>query len=162
MRKTNLFAMAAVMALFASPLLASDKADSAQACWLPAFEAGDADAVSQCYAPDAVLWLGGMPLMQGRDAIREGYAGFFSGFSVKDVKLVEMGHSSRGDEATGWGTYSMVLVSKEDGTETLSTGRYTDVSRKVDGKWMYVVDHASENPAAAAEAAPAPDASADG
>lgn len=155
MHKKNLFAMAALMALFASPLLASDAPDSVQACWQPAFEAGDADAVSQCYAPDAVLWLGGMQMMQGRDAIREGYAGFFSGFSVKDVKLVEMGHSSRGDETTGWGTYSMVLVSKADGTETLSTGRYTDVSRKVDGKWMYVVDHASENPPAAADAKPA-------
>lgn len=155
MRKSNLFAMAAVMALFASPLLGSDAPDSAQACWQPAFEAGDADAVSQCYAPDAVFWLGGMQMMQGRDAIREGYAGFFSAYAVKDVKLVTIGQSAHGDEATAWGSYSMVLVSKEDGKETLSTGRYTDVSRKVDGKWMYVVDHASENPPAAVEAAPA-------
>lgn len=160
MYKKSLFAMAAVMALFASPLLASDAPDSVQACWQPAFEAGDADAVSQCYAPDAVLWLGGMQMMQGRAAIREGYAGFFSGFSVKDVKLVTIGQSSHGDEVTAWGTYSMVLVSKADGKETLSTGRYTDVSRKIDGKWQYVVDHASENPPVAAEAAPATNASA--
>ena len=155
MRKNYLFAIAAALALFASPLLASDTTDGAGACWKPAFEAGDADAVSQCYAPDAVLWLGGMSMMQGRDAIREGYAGFFSAFSVKDVKMVVMGHAPNGGDATNWGTYSMVLVSKEDGKETLSTGRYTDVSRKVDGKWMYVVDHASENPPAAVEATPA-------
>lgn len=153
MRKNNLFAVAAVMALFASPAFASDTADTAQACWLPAFEAGDADAMSQCYAPDAVLWLGGMPMMQGRDAIREGYAGFFSAFSVKDVKMVVMGHSAGSGDTASWGTYSMVLVSKADGSESLSTGRYTDVSRKVDGKWVYVVDHASENPPAAVDAA---------
>lgn len=155
MRKNSLLLMAAAMALFASPLLASDELDAVQACWQPAFEAADAEAVSQCYAPDAVFWLGGMSMMQGRDAVREGYAGFFSAYTVKDVRLVVMGHSLHGDEATSWGTYSMVLVSHKDGTETLSTGRFTDVSRKFDGKWMYVVDHASENPPVAVEVAPA-------
>lgn len=149
MRKTNLFAMAGVLAMLASPLMASDTPDSAQACWKPAFEASDADAVAQCYAPDAVLWLPGMAMMQGRDAIREGHVGFFSAFKVKSITLTPMGGSTVGDDATGWGTFSLVVVSKEDGKETASAGRYTDVSRKIDGRWMYVVDHASDDPPAA-------------
>ena len=150
MRKTNLFAIVGVLALLASLLLAADKPDSAQACWKPAFVAGDADAVAKCYATDAVLWLPGAPIMQGRDAIRAGYVDFFAGMTIKSVTLTEMGRSSRGDEASSWGNYSMVYVSKADGKEITDKGRYTDVSRKIDGNWQYVVDHAS------ADLAPAP------
>jgi len=156
MKKIGIFLMASALALFASPLLASDKtADSVQACWLPAFEAMDADAVAQCYAPDAVLWLPGSPVMQGRDAIREGYVGFFSAFTIKSMTLVEMGKNHHGDDATGWGSFTLVMVSKADGKEVTEVGRYTDVSRKIDGKWMYLMDHASDDPPPAPVSAPA-------
>lgn len=156
MRKMKLFAMAGVLALLASPVLLAKQADSAQACWQPAFEAGDADAVSKCYAPDAIFWLPGAPMMKGRDAIREGYAGFFAGSTIKRVALVEMGHSTRGDEASSWGSFTIVMVSKADGKEATEVGRYTDVSRKIDGHWLYVVDHASDDPAPAPAPAPVP------
>lgn len=149
MRKTMMFAMAGLLAVLALPVLAAES-DSAQACWQPAFEAGDAEAVAECYAPDAVLWLPGSPMMQGRDAIREGYSDFFAQFSMKNVVLTEMGHVSDDNEAASWGSYSMTMVSKADGSETASVGRYTDVSRRVDGQWLYVVDHASDDPAPAA------------
>lgn len=147
MSKTKLLAMAGVLALLASPVTSAKTTDSAQACWQPAFEAGDADAVSKCYAPDAVFWLPGAPMMRGRDAIREGYAGFFAGFTIKSVSLVEMGHVTRGDEAASWGSFTIVTVSKADGKEGTEVGRYTDVSRKIDGRWLYLVDHASDDPA---------------
>ena len=147
MRKSNLFAMAGLLTLLASPTLAAKAGDSAQACWQPAFEAGDAEAASKCYAPDAVFWLPGAPMMKGRDAIREGYAGFFAAVTIKSVKLVELGHSTRGDEASSWGTFSIVSVAKADGKEATEVGRYTDVSRKIAGRWLYVVDHASDDPA---------------
>ena len=153
MRKSNLFAMAGLMALLASPTLAAKTSDSAQACWQPAFKAGNADAVSKCYAPDAVFWLPGAPMMKGRDAIREGYAGFFAAFTIKSVKLVEMGHSRRGDEASSWGSFTIFSVAKADGKEVKEVGHYTDVSRKIGGRWLYVVDHASDDPAPAPPAA---------
>ena len=150
MRKANLFAMACVLAVSASPLMAKGTG-SAQACWLPAFKAGDADAVAKCYAPDAVFWLPGAPMMKGRDAIRAGYADFFSGSTIQSVKLTELGKISHGNEASSWGTFSIVVVSKKDGKETTERGRYTDVSRRIAGRWQYVVDHASDDPAAAPE-----------
>jgi uncharacterized protein (TIGR02246 family) len=149
MRNTNLFAMAGVLALLASPLMAAETPDSAAACWKPAFEAQDADAVAKCYAPDAVAWLPGMPILRGRDAIREGYVGYFAAFTIKSVTLTEIGKSSHGDETSSWGSYSIVQTSKQDGKEATSTGRYTDVSHKIGGHWMYVVDHASDDPPAA-------------
>lgn len=147
MRKTNLFVMACVLAVSASPLLAR-QAGSVQACWQPAFEKGDADAVAKCYAPDAVLWLPGAPVMKGRDAIRAGYADFFAASTIKSMTLTELGKISHGNEATSWGSFSLVTVSKKDGKETTERGRYTDVSRRISGRWQYVVDHASDDPPA--------------
>ena len=153
MRKTNPFVRACVLTCVlaaSSPLLAATP-DSSQACWEPAFQAGDADAVAQCYAPDAVLWLPGAPMMKGRDAIRAGYVDFFAGSTIKSARLTEIGHIRDGDEAASWGTFKIVLVSKKDGTETTEFGRYTDVSRRIDGRWQYLVDHASDEPMALAD-----------
>ena len=151
-----MFVMTCVLALSASPLMAAPPAppappESTQACWQPAFEAGDADAVAQCYAPDAVLWLPGAPMMQGRDAIRAGYVDFFAASTIKSAKLTELGKLSDENEAASWGTFTVVTVSKKDGKETTESGRYTDVSRRIDGRWQYVVDHASDDPAVAGD-----------
>jgi uncharacterized protein (TIGR02246 family) len=151
-RKTYPFAMKCVMscvlAVSAPPLMAAPP-ESSQACWQPAFEAGDADAVAQCYAADAVLWLPGAPRMQGRDAIRAGYADFFAAATIKRATLTELGKVAHGNEASSWGTFTVVSVSKTDGKETTGSGRYTDVSRRIGGRWQYLVDHASDDPAPA-------------
>jgi uncharacterized protein (TIGR02246 family) len=149
-RKTNLFLITCVLGLSAPALMAAPPV-STQACWQPAFEAGDADAVAQCYATDAVLWLPGAPVMRGRDAIRAGYVDFFAAATIKSVKLTELDRISHGDDAASWGTFTVVSVSKADGKETTESGRYTDVSRRIDGRWQYLVDHASDDPAAAGD-----------
>jgi uncharacterized protein (TIGR02246 family) len=146
MRTVHTLASVALLALLSSPVLAEHHGDSAQSCWEPAFKAGDADAVTQCYAEDAVLWLPGAPMMKGREAIHAGYVDFFSHYTIKSVELTRDGHSEMGDDAASWGSFRMTLVSREDGKESAEVGRYTDVSRKVDGEWVYLVDHASDDP----------------
>jgi uncharacterized protein (TIGR02246 family) len=128
---------------------------SAADCWLPAFEAGDADAVTACYLPDAVMYFPNGPAATGREAIREGYAGFFAAFTIKDVSVVEVGRIAHGDTLTAWGDFTITMVAKESGAETVARGRFTDVARFVDGQWRYLVDHASDAPPAPAPA-PAP------
>jgi uncharacterized protein (TIGR02246 family) len=132
---------------------------SVQDCWLPAFKAGDADAVAACYAEDAVMWFPGGPMAQGRQAIRDGYAGFFAANTIKDVVLTPMGHQESNGQAASWGTFVIVWAARDTGVETRETGRYTDVSKLVDGHWLYVADHPSDDPPPA-PAAPAPDAAA--
>lgn len=149
MQTTKLFAMAGVLTLLALPLMAAEAPDSAYACWQPAFVAGDADAVAKCYATDAVFWLPGAPTMHGRDEIRAGYAGYFAETRIKSAKLVEMGRFAHGNEVSAWGTFTVVTVSKKDGKEITEHGRYTDVSRKINGHWEYLVDHASDDPSVA-------------
>lgn len=126
---------------------AQDEGQTSNACWLAAARNSDADAVSECYADDAVLWLPGGGTAQGRDAIREAYAGYFDAFSVKDVELMEMGSKAMEDTVVTWGTFRMVMTPKAGGDDVVETGRYTDVSQNVDGKWVYLVDHASDDPA---------------
>lgn len=153
MRKMTLLASASLLCLIASPAFAAHHGDSVQDCWKPAFEAADADAVAACYAEDAVLWLPGAPKMQGREAIRAGYADFFSNFSIKSVSLTEDGKVAEGEYVTAWGSFALVIVSRADGKEIPQVGRYSDVSRKVNGHWVYVMDHASDDPPAATQAA---------
>jgi uncharacterized protein (TIGR02246 family) len=144
MRIRHLLAMAIGLAMLSTTATAADA--MAGDCWNKAFVASDADAVALCYAPDAVMWFPGGPMASGRDAIREGYKGFFTGNTIKSAVLSPMGGTTAGDTAVAWGTYTIVMVSKESGAEVTEVGRYTDVQKKIDGRWQYVVDHASDDP----------------
>ena len=123
---------------------------SAGECWMKTMSAGDVNALAACYAPDAVMWFPGGGMAKGREAIRKGYADLFAAYTIKDARLYDMGHVDAGDAKTTWGTFKIVMVSKADGKSVTEHGRFTDVTRKVDGHWMYIVDHASDDPAPAA------------
>ena len=146
--RLSLIGASLCLGLLGSPAFAAGDETTVQDCWLPAFEAGDANAVSQCYADDAVLWLPGGPTLAGRAAIRDGYEDFFAHFSIRSMTLESSGHQELGDNAASWGTFRLVMVSRDDGKEVVEVGRYTDISRFEDGHWVYVVDHASDDPAA--------------
>jgi uncharacterized protein (TIGR02246 family) len=140
-----------LLAITGAPAIAQETAEvSAQDCFLAAFRANDADAVTACYAPDAVLWIPGAPMAQGSQAIHDLLAGWFAGTTVQSMTIVPMGGRRAGDDASSWGTFTLVTVDKATGKATTQAGRYVDVSRKIDGKWVYVVDHASDDPPAPA------------
>jgi len=144
--RVRLAVVACAAALCGAAAIAADGSPSAGDCFTPAFEAGDADAVAACYAEDAILWFPGGPMARGRQAIRDGFAGYFAGVTVKDAAMTELGHEAMGDARASWGTYEIHLVDKATGVESTERGRYTDVSRKIDGRWQYVVDHPSDDP----------------
>jgi hypothetical protein len=96
-----------------------------------------------------VFWLPGASMMQGRDAIRAGQADFFAGSAISSVKLVETGKITHEDEASSRGSFTVASASRQDGGEATEVGRYADVSRKIDGRWAYLVDHAADDPPSA-------------
>jgi uncharacterized protein (TIGR02246 family) len=122
-------------------------------CFVAAFKASDADAVAACYAEDAIIWFPGGPMAQGRTAIRDGFAHHFSEFTIKDASLTQLGESASADTRTTWGTYTVTSTDKATQKESVENGRYVDVQRLIDGKWLYIVDHPSNDPAADAEQA---------
>jgi ketosteroid isomerase-like protein len=139
-----------VCALVTGPATAKDDGQSAQDCFTPAFKSGNADAVSACYADDAIVWFPGGPMARGRAAIRDGFEGFFANATIKDIILTPLGHERMGDTMASWGTYAIRKIDKATGVETTGTGRYVDVSKKIGGRWLYIVDHPSDDPQAAA------------
>ena len=117
------------------------------AAWINAMKANDVDAVMKCYAPDAIAALPGAPLARGGKAIRATYEGLLSANTVTDVSISESGHRQTRNVATGWGTFSLTLAPKTGGSPATMTGRYTVVVERRGGKWLYIVDHASAEPA---------------
>ena len=145
------------LTLWGGSAVAADKEPSAGDCFKAGFEANDADAVAACYAEDAIIWFPGGSKAEGRPAIRDGFAHFLAGFTVKNVQMTPIGHQSVDDMHVAWGTYAIRGIDKASGAELTQHGRYTDLQKKIGGRWLYVVDHPSDDPPAKpASAADAP------
>jgi uncharacterized protein (TIGR02246 family) len=140
-------AAAMLLCVFALPGYAADSGtDQANACWRKAFLASNADATAACYATDAIMWPPGGSMAEGNQAIRDSYAKFFADNKVTNVELKPLGGKTVGADSFGWGTYSITYTPKAGGTPKSETGRYTELARQVGGHWVYVVDHASNEP----------------
>jgi ketosteroid isomerase-like protein len=127
-----------------------DGPSSVDAAWANAFKANDLEATVACYAPDAILWLPEAPEFKGTAAIRDGYKGFFAANKVQDVSTKEFHRETTGNRSISWGTFSMTVLPNGAAKPVTETGRYTEVTENRGGKWVYVVDHASTDPAPAA------------
>lgn len=142
----------ALFALSPAPVRAAEDGTAVvHAAWVKAFEANDVDAVTACYAPDAVVWLPDMEMAKGTQAIHEVWQDFLDMYTVQKASYVETHSRTVGDASVGWGTFSMTVIPKEGGDPITETGRYTEVVEKRNGKWLYVVDHASMDPLPDAE-----------
>lgn len=150
MRNRKVLFACMLVAGVAAPVHAAGGISSVDAAWLKAIKAGDVEAATACYAPDAVGWFPGTPIAKGKPAIHDAYQAWLSGVTIQDAKLTELGSKINGNESVSWGTYSVTSTPKSGGSSTTTTGRYTEVAKKIDGKWLYEVDHASDDPAPAA------------
>ena len=153
MRARNRLCVAMLLcgAMTAGAAFAAEPEMSAGDCFLAGMKAGDADAVSMCYAEDAILWFPGGPMAKGRAAIRDGFAGYLAGVVIKDARLDVIGEEAVGDTRVAWGTYAITMEDKATHAVSVERGRYTDVQKKIDGRWQYIVDHPSDEPAAPAQ-----------
>ena len=130
------------LACVAGGVLAAEP-PSAGECFEAAVESGDADAVAACYAEDAVMWFPNGQMVTGRQAIRDGFAGYFADVTPTGATLTQLGQEAVGDARVAWGTYSLTLVDKATKAETVDRGSFMDVQKLIDGKWLYIADHAS-------------------
>ncbi len=137
--------------LAADDATATETTPSASECFVTALESENADAVAACYAEDAIIWFPGGPMAKGRAAIRDGFAHYLGTVTIEDVELTDMGHETVGDARAAWGTYSIRTVDKATKVESVQRGRFTDVQKMIDGRWLYTVDHPSDDSAPAAK-----------
>ena len=111
--------------------------------FVKAIKANDLEAVMALYAPDAVMFPPDAVAAQGAAEIRRSYADMLDHFTVKDIVLSDAWHETHGDVMLGWGRFVLTMVPKAGGEPVQMEGRFTDVSKKVGGKWVYILDHAS-------------------
>jgi uncharacterized protein (TIGR02246 family) len=130
--------------LLARPLVAADPGPEAvDQAWLKAAKANDLDGILACYAPDAVMYPPDVLVAKGKDAIREDYKNLLAAMTIRDATVSDTHYETHGDTAIARGLFTLTLVPKAGGDPIPMQGRFVEVCRKVNGKWLYVIDHAS-------------------
>ena len=153
--------LALVLAIGGLQFAAADPASEVAAIhavddtWVKAFNARDVDTMVAQYDEHAVLLPPGAPAAHGQAAIRTFFADMMPA-ATKDGLEFTLGAKPaggvRGD--IGWSSGSYVL--RDTTGHVIDTGKYLSVSRKKDGKWLYVRDTWNSDGAPAPKEAGAP------
>lgn len=105
----------------------------------------DIDGAMACFldSPDLVAVLWGKEF-RGPDQLRQAFAGLFSQYDDVSLSIDRVREFRSGDAvlAVGQATYTL----KKNGRQTKLTEIWTDVRRKVNDRWVYVLDHAEALP----------------
>src|SRR6476620_11558880 len=146
----------------ASPASPDEVAIRAQTTsWGKAYNGGDAKSVAALYAEDALLLPPGAPGLSGRAAILEFFIPDIAGSRVAGAVIALNPKTDVGVSGNmGWesGTYKVTVKGA-----VVETGKFLSVSRKKNGKWLYLRDTwnadapaASSTPPQAPTTPPAP------
>jgi uncharacterized protein (TIGR02246 family) len=124
--------------------------------WEKAYNGGDAKGVAAQYADDALLLPPGSPGVKGRAAILAFFTKDIAGSKAGGAVFVIDPKTDVGvSGSTGWesGTYKVTVKGA-----VVETGKFLSVSRKANGKWLYIRDTWNSDAPPAPAAAPAPGA----
>ena len=111
----------------------------------------DIEKLMSCFwnSPDLIFVDFDGNVNRGSNNIRKVFEQFFAQFESLSLVCDEISHIRAGNSvfAVGTATYSMQM---KDGTTKQVTQRWSDVRGKVEGRWVYVLDHvhflSSSNP----------------
>ncbi len=105
-----------------------------------AFDSGNASALADMFAEDAVLLASETPDLHGRKAIRDFYVEEFKEYAIHvDGSPVET--KIFGDHGYTRGTYTVKLSPKKGGASVVAGGRYlTLLQRQQDGTWRTICE----------------------
>lgn len=127
----------------ATPAAVDTSADEAAikamtAAWLDAYNAGDVEKIVAMYADDGVLMPPHAAVASGRAAIRAYLQTDTAGAKAAGVKLIPGPATAGVLGDMGWESGSYTL--NDPSGKTIDSGSYLSVSRKVDGKWLFIRD----------------------
>jgi len=134
--------------LTAADLLANQELDQR---FIESMSKMDIEKLMSCFwnSPDLIFVDFDGNVNRGSDNIRKVFEQFFTQFESLSLVCDEISHIRAGNSvfAVGTATYSMQM---KDGTSQQVTQRWSDVRGKVEGRWVYVLDHvhflSSSNP----------------
>ena len=106
----------------------------------------DIEAAMECFwnDPGLVLMLNGT-IFRGPEAARAAIKEMFDQNESINVEVNEITHLPSGDGVVGVGTATYALKPME-GPRRLMVERWSDLRRKIDGKWVFVLDHTTHLP----------------
>jgi ketosteroid isomerase-like protein len=109
----------------------------------------DIKAVMDCLwnSPDLIVVLFDATVYRGSDNVRKAVEKLFRDFESVRLEIDEVTHLPLGDGVAAVGTATYRLKAA-DGSPQQIVERWTDLRRKVGGRWVYVLDHAHALPAA--------------
>lgn len=111
-----------------------------------AFSRKDLEATMACFwnDPDLVVILNGK-VHRGPDAVRVSITEMFDQNESIRVRVDEVTHILSGDGVIGVGTATFEMK-PVDGSHRLMIERWSDLRRKIDGRWVFVHDHTTVLP----------------
>ena len=116
--------------------------------FVAAFNRGDAEAIKSMYADgiETTLYPPDADEVKGAVAIRSTFTEMFKAAPGCRLEMTERYERACGNDVVTWGRWKMTIP---NGTAApiVQTGRFTDLKTMNNGKWQYVVDHASVTPA---------------
>jgi uncharacterized protein (TIGR02246 family) len=128
-----------VVAVAADPPAEVAAIHAVDQAWVKAYNSGDVDTVVSLYAEDAVLLPPGAPQANGRAAIRTYFEQDIAAAAKGGIK-VSLGAKADGGASGHMGWSSGTYVAKDKSGHVVESGKYLSVSKKIDGKWLYVRD----------------------
>jgi uncharacterized protein (TIGR02246 family) len=112
--------------------------------FVDAYNSRDVDAVMATYwnSPDLVSYPPDVMKAQGWQEVKNTFAQSFADMPPATLEVIETNYKVVGDAVISWGTWRFTINPPGGGSMEMK-GRYTDVKTKRDGKWVYILDHAS-------------------
>jgi uncharacterized protein (TIGR02246 family) len=113
--------------------------------FLAAFNRGDLEGVVATYwkSPDVVVFPPDSMEARGPDAIRASFVQSLATMAGGTLELTAAHSRVAGDAVTAWGRWRFTMPASGAAAPAEMLGRFTQVSAKRDGRWVYLVDHAS-------------------
>jgi len=102
----------------------------------------DIEQVMSCFwnSPELVLVDFDGNVFRGSDDVRKVLEQFFAQSESLRLVIDEISHIRAGESVFAVGTATYKMQAK-DGTSQQITERWTDVRGKIEGRWIYVLDH---------------------
>ncbi len=119
-------------------------ADALDRAFVESFNKGDVDALNTLYwnSPDVASFPPDLLEARGIAAVRESNARTAASLKGGQLEITESHNMPVGEAVVGYGKFR-IAIPGPDGKPTQVVGRYTDVKAERDGKWVYLIDHAS-------------------
>lgn len=107
--------------------------------WDRLFNIGDAAKLASLYAENAISMPPGNPTVQGRSALQADFESFFASNFARHETMVDM-ILQEGDLAIEVARYRLTYKPRGGGNEVVESGRHAECRRKIDGKWLIVLE----------------------